>query len=113
MSAIVKPLKERILDQLSVKQSLKASELAQSLGCERREVNRCLSSELAGLVQQGSDYRWRLAQRGAPQAAAAPTPTTEIARLCRYYLECISQDMDEGVSTFARNQYGDPDYAQL
>jgi len=43
----------------------------------------------------------------------ARCPTTEIARLCRYYLECISQDMDEGVSVFARNQYGDPDYAQL
>lgn len=113
MSAVVKPLKERILEELQRKPGLKAAELAQVLGCERREVNRCLSYDLAGRVQQGSDYRWRLVQRGAPQAVAAPTPTTEIARLCRYYLECISQDMDEGVSVFARNQYGDPDYAQL
>ena len=38
---------------------------------------------------------------------------TEFSRLCRYYLECIGQDMDEGVSVFARNQSGDPQYAQL
>lgn len=114
MSAVAKPLKQRVLDELQRKPGQKASELASTLSVERREVNRCLSFELAGLVQQGSDYRWRLVQRGGQQQpAAAPAPSTEIARLCRYYLECISQDMDEGVSVFARNQYGDPDYAQL
>lgn len=108
-----KPLRQLILEALQRKPGLKASELATALGRERREINRCLTYELAGQVQQGSDYRWRLAQRDRQAAAAAPTPTTEISRLCRYYLECISQDMDEGVSAFARNQYGDPDYAQL
>jgi very-short-patch-repair endonuclease len=98
---------------LKRKPGLKASELATALGRDRREVNRCLSYELAGQVQQGSDYRWRLAQRDTQRTKPAPTPTTEISRLCRYYLECISQDMDEGASVFARNQYGDPDYAQL
>ena len=114
MPAIGKPLKERVLDELQRKPGQKASELASTLSVERREVNQCLSSELAGLVQQGSDYRWRLIRRGDhQQAAAAPAPGTEIARLCRYYLECISQDMDEGASAFARNPYGDLDYAQL
>jgi very-short-patch-repair endonuclease len=113
MSAVVKPLKERILEALQQKPGLKAAELAQVLGSERREVNRCLSYELAGHVQQGSDYRWRLVQRGAAQAVAAPAPATEIARLCNYYLECISQDMDEGVSVFARSQYESPNYAPL
>ncbi len=113
MPDTVKPLREQVVEVLQKKPGLKASELATSLGRERREINRCLSYDLAGLVQQGSDYRWRLAQRGTPATTAAPAPSTEIARLCRYYLECISQDMDEGASAFARNQYGDPDYAQL
>ncbi len=113
MPETAKPLRQQIVEVLQQKPGLKASELADALGRERREINRCLSYELAGLVQQGSDYRWRLAQRGTPATTAAPAPSTEIARLCRYYLECISQDMDEGVSVFARNQYGDPDYAQL
>ncbi len=108
-----KPLRELVLEALQQKPGLKASELARALGRERREVNRCLSYELAGQVQQGSDYRWRLAQRDGPRATSASTSTSEISLLCRYYLECISQDMDEGASVFARNQYGDPDYAQL
>lgn len=108
-----KPLRQLILEELQRKPGRKAKELATALGRDRREVNRCLSYELARQVQQGSDYRWRLAQRDAQRSPSAPTPTTEISRLCRYYLECISQDMDGGVSVFARNQYGDPDYAQL
>jgi very-short-patch-repair endonuclease len=107
------PLRQLILAELQRRPGLKATELANTLGRERREINRCLSYELAGLVQQGSDYRWRLAQRGAPATTITSASTTEIARLSRYYLECISQDMDQGVSVFARNQYGDPDYAQL
>ena len=92
---------------------LRASELAKALGRERRDVNRCLSYELAGKVQQGNDYRWRLAQRDVQQRHRRPRRRTELSRLCRYYLECISQDMDEGVSVFASNRYGDPDYSQL
>ena len=107
-------IRELILAELLRRPGLKAAELADALGRERREINRCLSHELAGLVQQGSDYRWRLVERGGQQPQTAATaPITEIARLSRYYLECISQDMDEGVSVFARNQHGDPDYAQL
>ena len=113
MTETAKPLRQQIIDLLQQKPGLKASELAATLRRERREINRCLSYDLAGLVQQGSDYRWRLAQRDTPAAGAAQAPSTEIGRLSRYYLECISQDMDEGVSAFARNQYGDPDYAPL
>jgi very-short-patch-repair endonuclease len=108
-----KSLRDLVLEALQQKPGLKASELARALGRERREVNRCLSYELAGQVQQGSDYRWRLVQRDSQRATSASTSTSEISLLCRYYLECISQDMDEGVSVFARDQYGDPDYAQL
>jgi len=113
MSADVRPLKDRILDELKRRPGQKAAELAQALGCERREVNRCLTFEVAGRVRQESDYRWHLADRGDLPTATAPAPTTEIARLCRYYLECISQDMDEGASVSAKNQYGDPAYASL
>jgi very-short-patch-repair endonuclease len=113
MSADVRPLRDRILDELKRRPGQKAADLAQALGCDRREVNRCLTFEIAGRVRQESDYRWHLTDRGDLQTATAPAPTTEIARLCRYYLECISQDMDEGASVSAKNQYGDPAYASL
>jgi very-short-patch-repair endonuclease len=107
------PLRQLILEALQESSGLKSTELATALGRDRREVNRCLGHELAGQVQQGSDYRWRLVQRASQQSASAERPTTEIARICRYYLECISHDMDEGASVSARSQDGDPTYAQL
>ena len=107
-------LKERVLAALRNSSGLKASELAQALGVERREINRCLSFELTGRVRQGSDYRWHLADSAEAHAPApAAIPTSEIARLSRYCLECIGQDMDEGVSIFASNRHGEPDYAPL
>ncbi|MCW5631812.1 MAG: AAA family ATPase [Rubrivivax sp.] len=114
MNVEARPLRDRVLEVLRGKPDLKAVELAEVLGVERREVNRCLSYELAGQVQQGADYRWRLVTRDAPSSLPASTePASEIARLARYYLECIGQDMDEGVSAFASNRYGAPDYAEL
>ena len=109
-------LAEQILVELKAKPDQKASELAHVLGVERREVNRCLSHDLAGKVQQDTGYRWRLRDTAGHSAAGSPStpqaPLSEFARLCRYYLECIGQD-DEGVSTFAASKYGEPDYAEL
>ncbi len=33
--------------------------------------------------------------------------------MCRYYLACLGQDDEAGVSVFAFNQYGAPDYCEL
>lgn len=109
-------LAEQILVELKAKPDQKASDLAHVLSVERREINRCLSHDLAGKVQQDSGYRWRLrdtAARSAAGGASTPqAPLSELARLCRYYLECIGQD-EEGVSAFAASKYGEPDYAEL
>ena len=106
-------LADRIVELLQQRPSLKATEIASALGVERRDVNRCLSHQLAGRVQQSETYRWSL--RGAPSASVErpQEPITEIARMLRYYLECIGQDSDTGVSAFAANRYGEPDYAEL
>jgi very-short-patch-repair endonuclease len=106
-------LKDRVLTELRRKPGMKAAELAELLRAERHVVNRCLAYELVGQVQQGTDYRWRPIGSARPVAASPVTATTEIGKLSRYYLECIGQDMDEGVSAFAANRYGDPDYAEL
>lgn len=113
MTDAERPLKVRLLAELTQRPGRTATELAELLQVDRREVNRCLANELVGLVQQGSDYRWRPLQRSPLQPVPAATPVTEIAHLSRYYLECIGQDMDEGVSTFASSNYGEPGYARL
>ena len=113
---VAPPLAGRILEELKRRPGQKASDLAKSTGADRTEVNRCLSHTLAGKVQQDQAYRWRLREHGpltAKGVASATTaPPSELARLCRYYLECIGQDSELGVSTFAVNRY-EPEYAEL
>ena len=107
-------LKERVLAALRDSPGRKASELAQALGVERQDINRCLTHELAGSVRQASDYRWHLVDSaGAVPLTPTATPASDLARLCQYYLECIGQDMNEGVSIFASASHGEPGYAPL
>lgn len=109
-------LAARILDALNKQSGQKGSDLAKHIGADRKEVNRCLAYTLAGKVVQDSTYRWSLRKdnrSGAGTNGGVSAPQTEISRLCRYYLENIGQDSDEGVSVFAASKYGDPEYAEL
>ncbi len=109
-------LSAHILDALEKKQGQKGSDLARLIGADRKDVNRCLAHTLAGKVVQDSGYRWSLRKEsvgGTSTAVGSSAPLSEISRLCRYYLESIGQDSDEGVSVFAASKYGDPDYAEL
>ncbi|MGD9602552.1 MAG: AAA domain-containing protein [Gammaproteobacteria bacterium] len=114
MNDIVPSLEDRILAELRRAPGSRAVELASALGVDRREVNRCLAYNLVGRVRQHSDYRWQLvgSGRSTPRTRAGQ-PRTEIARLCRYYLECIGQDMDQGVSVLASSPPGEIHYAEL
>lgn len=109
------PLPARILAELKRQPGQKGAEIAQSLGVDRKEVNRCLSYQLAGKVRQDQGYRWYVLENATAQAvpAGVAAPDSELNRLARYYLECIGQDNDEGVSTFAASKHGEPDYAVL
>lgn len=107
------PLSERVLAALREKPSQKAAVLARLLNVDRQEVNRCLYHELAGRVVQDSSYRWSLSDASGHPDVARPAPQSELARICRYYLDCIGQDSDRGVSGFASSNHGDPAYAQL
>lgn len=107
----------RILDLLKLKGGQKASELAVTLGVDRRNINQCLTHDLAGQVRQDAAYRWALRESvlGRTEARSNERGRTDsaIADLCRYYLECLGQDCDEGVSVFAASRQGDPDYAPM
>lgn len=109
-------LPERILDALKRKPGQKATELARTLGADRKEVNRCLSHALAGKVTQDVSYRWSvrgLIKASGTEGAGNRAPLSELGRLARYYLECIGQDSDTGIRVFAASKYGEPDYAEL
>lgn len=107
----------KILNALADKPGQKGSELASLLGVDRKAVNHCLSYDLSGKVVQDSGYRWSLTVGCGTSASglisSSSVPQTEVFRLCRYYLEAIGQDTDEGVTVFASSKYGEPEYAEL
>jgi len=112
----ITPLPDLILAALEKRPGQKTSELATALGVERRDINHHLSHTLAGKVVQDFTYRWRLHNHATSttEGTGKPVaPISELGRLSRYYLECIGQDLDAGVSVFAASQYGAPDYAEL
>lgn len=109
-------LSEQILNELA-QAELKGSELAKRLNVDRTQISQCLYRELLGQVQQDSQYRWRLVRNKPIRMTVAEQdeskPLTELGRLCRYYLECIGLDTEDGVSAFAASRYGPPDYVEL
>ena len=111
-------LGERILSNLSERPGQKAREIARVLGVDKKEVNSFLYGRLRGKVRQDKSYCWYVVgTKGSPGAKGPQTdkkkPDTVLARLCRYYLECLSQDAEQGVSVFARSAYETPDYVEL
>ena len=116
-------LASSILRELEKKPKQKAVDLARALNVERREVDLCLASTLAGKVVQDSVYRWSLLKKTTPSPTSTPTPApgsdntskpaTEIRRLCEYYLESIGPDASAGVHTLAASKFGSLDYAEL
>jgi hypothetical protein len=109
-------LAPQILEMLAKGDGLKASQLAKELGVDRQRINAILYGPLKGQVRQDKSYRWHLAaesRKETPVAEPVNTrPKTILSKICRYYLECLSFDNEQGVSTFAASQF-DVDYAEL
>lgn len=108
-----KTLDNKILDALSKEPGRSARDLAAQLGVEKKQVNSRLYGALKGRVKQDNEYRWRLLEDDAPEVPVEVRfESTDLARLARYYLSCIGQD-DLGVSVFAKDNFGNPDYGEL
>ena len=106
-------LSDRILNLLKDRGSLKATEIADTLKCDRKLVNEALYGPLVGRVTQDKSYRWSAAAAqgtgdDAPDAAAGL-----LGRLCRYYLDCLAHDAEQGCSAVAANSNGKLDYCAL
>jgi very-short-patch-repair endonuclease len=112
-------LEDRIADVLAAFPGLKAREIADRLGVPRGEVNSSLYRHRGTRFVQDNTYRWRVlhaaapeVERPAPAPSPPPSPPTPLTRLCRYYLDCISQEGELDISVFATGWYG-LDYAEL
>lgn len=104
---------EQILDLLSRRPGLRAREIAADLNISQKTVNAVLYGGLKGRVIQDNKYRWRLAGDNGPiRTIERQSYNTVLARLCRYYLNCLTYD-EAGISVFAADKYDDLDYAEI
>ena len=112
-------LADKIISVISEEPGLKARKIAERLDVNKKAINSLLHGPLKGKVRQDNAYRW-YPVGGATSTGAAKTSATShtnndtpLARLCHYYLDCLAQENDQGVSEFAASKFGDEDYAQL
>jgi very-short-patch-repair endonuclease len=106
---------ERIFDYIKANPRKTAREMAGDLGIERRLVNQALYGPLKGRVFQDKQYRWSLRSALEVGLRASQEPkqlATPLAKLCRYYLDCLSYEDLGDVSELA-SPYGLPNYLQL
>jgi hypothetical protein len=108
--------KDRISELLASKPGLRSKQIAQELGIERTDVNSILYGELRHKFKQDQDYQWwpqeltTTSRREAPKRVEIRNSL--LSRLCRYYLDCLSQDQEDGISVFASSNY-QSDYVEL
>jgi len=109
-------LEQRILEAIKSKPGQKAKDIAVQLGVDRNVVNSELFGRIKGKVQQDKRYRWYAKDAVGVERREDEGPKqlkTPLAKLCRYYLDCLSHDDLGGVSEFTSSRYGDPNYVEL
>lgn len=106
-------LQDKILKIVQSHKGIKAKEIAKQVNADKSDVNSILYSKLRDRVYQDNDYRWHAGT--AQEQPSSPTQElhTPLARLSKYYLDCLSRDIDAEVSVWASNKYGCPDYGQF
>lgn len=105
---------EEIFSYVQSNPGRRAREIAGHFRVEKKLVNSFLYGSLRGKVTQDRSYRWwpkEGVQRS--QGPAVQGLNTPLARLCRYYMECITRDDQGGLRVFASSSFGNLDYAEL
>ena len=92
-------LETRILELVRVKPGQKAVDIASALGVGKSLVNSTLHRQLKGQVKQDRNYRWYPQETTAVRHGDGNRQrlNTPLARLCQYYLDCLSHDDLGGV----------------
>src|SRR4051794_25338077 len=90
----------------------KTRELADALAADKTEVVACLEQHRGRTFVQDSRYRWRILElpsAGRRRTVPEAQSPTELSRLCRYYLECLSHDRELRLRVLSSSN----DYAEL
>lgn len=103
-----------ILKVIAEHPGVKAKDIAQAIGRDRKDVNSVLYGSLKSHCYQDASYRWYLNEQenSAESVDSAAPPDKRLADICKYYLNCLSLDESNGVSAFLSSKYS-LDYSEL
>lgn len=105
----------RVKELIQAKPGQKAKYIAAQLGMDRSEVNSVLYDTLRDQIIQDKSYRWWPKGTSGVEKREPEKPQkldTKLARICRYYLDCLNHDDQGGLSVFASSRF-DLDYVEL
>ena len=104
-----------IIEALKKVPGQKASEIAIAIGVDKKQINSILYGNLKDKCTQNERYYWYLNEdvpsNKEPERKAISK--TVLSNLSYYYLSCLGQGDEGGISVFADSKYGDLDYAEL
>lgn len=103
-----------ILKVIAEHPGVKAKDIAQAIGRDRKDVNSVLYGSLKSHCYQDASYRWYLNahENSAESVDSAAPPDKRLADICKYYLNCLSLEESNGVSAFLSSKYS-LDYSEL
>ena len=110
-------MEQRILAVLRANpRGLTARDMANILHTDRTTVNQILYGPLRGQCVMDASYRWRLNNHGpaisVEDQAAVISADPLLSKVCKYYLNCLSLDNTNKISTFKDSQFT-PEYVEI
>lgn len=110
-------LENDVLAIIKTSPGIKAKDIAKKLNIERSQVNALLYGALRSCCFQDTSYCWFLndginVKEAETIDANQSIPDKELSDLCKYYLNCLSLEENNGVSAFLSSKYN-LNYAEL
>ena len=105
---------QQIIAVLDERPGLKAREIATQLNIDKKHINNALYGSIRDKCIQDDKYCWYL-NNDAPNPnknKKTVVSKTALSNISRYYLACLGQDDEGGISVFADSRY-DLDYIEL
>lgn len=105
---------KKILEIVTEHPGIKAREIVQLVGGEKKAVNSALYGKLSSYCYQDAAYRWYPIEKKTVQAESSEEKPCDklLSDVCKYYLNCLSLEENNGISAFLTSKFS-LDYTEL
>ena len=109
-------LEKDTLALIKTSNGIKAKEIAKKLNVERSQINSLLYGSLHTHCYQDAGYRWFLKRNDNSDSKDSQNKINssdkELEKVCKYYLNCLSLDGNNGISAFLTSKF-DLNYIEI